>query len=384
LNGTDVAHAPVPHLFDDLALPGVAKTGGGLHRQSAENKITPEEERMQTRRTIVAALAAAPVAAALPRLARADEPVKIRMAYAAAPAQLVPVIFQNPSILKHYGKSYTVETQYFRGSSPELTALGAGDIDIAALAFSTFGLAIQNAHMEDLRLIGDLYQDGVGDHYSSEYMVGAKSGIQTPKDLKGKRVASNGIGGAIDIAMRKMLRDAGLEDQRDYTVIEAAFPTMPSMLETGKVDLAGMIAPFSLRAKKTGTVRPLFTMKDSMGVAQTTLMAARAPFIAKNRAALVDFFEDAQIGTKWFLDSANRKQALEIVSKFTRQPVSAYEDWLFTKSDYYRDPEVRPNLKALQSNLDVQKDLGFLKIAIDANKYSDLSLVNEAAKRHGA
>jgi sulfonate transport system substrate-binding protein len=38
-------------------------------------------------------------------------------------------------------------------------------------------------------------------------------------------------------------------------------------------------------------------------------------------------------------------------------------------------------VKALQSNLNDQKALGFLKIDIDVAKYADLSLVDEAAKR---
>jgi hypothetical protein len=40
-----------------------------------------------------------------------------------------------------------------------------------------------------------------------------------------------------------------------------------------------------------------------------------------------------------------------------------------------------PNLASLQSNLDTQVELGFLKTKIDIKKYSDLSLVQEAAKR---
>ena len=40
-----------------------------------------------------------------------------------------------------------------------------------------------------------------------------------------------------------------------------------------------------------------------------------------------------------------------------------------------------PNLAALQSNLQLQKDVGFLKENIDVKKYSDVSMVEEAAKR---
>jgi sulfonate transport system substrate-binding protein len=312
---------------------------------------------------------------------RAAEPVNIRVGWAVVPAQLTSIIFSKKDILRHYGKSYTVETVRFRGSAPQITALAAGELDIAALAFSSFGLAIQNAHMEDIRLVGDLYQDGTDGHYSSEYVVRADSDIRTVDDLKGKILASNGIGGAIDMALRKMLRDHNLEERRDYQIVEVQFPNMIAALDEKKVDLAGLVTPFSLIAQKSGKVRTLFTLKDAKGDTQTTLMAARAPFIAEHRAALVDFFEDWQRALRWFYDPKNRTEALAIIADMTKQPASSFSDWVFTKKDYYQDPHVRPNLKALQHNLDVQKDLGLLKISIDAEKYSDLSLVDEAAKR---
>jgi NitT/TauT family transport system substrate-binding protein len=312
---------------------------------------------------------------------RAAEPVNIRVGWAVVPAQLTSIIFSKKDILRHYGKSYTVETVRFRGSAPQITALAAGEIDIAALAFSSFGLAIQNAHMEDIRLVGDLYQDGTDGHYSSEYVVRADSDIRTVDDLKGKILASNGIGGAIDMALRKMLRDHNLEERRDYQIVEVQFPNMIAALDEKKVDLAGLVTPFSLIAQKSGKVRTLFTLKDAMGDTQTTLMAARTPYIAEHRAALVDFFEDWQRALRWFYDPKNRPEALAIIADMTKQPASTFSDWVFTKKDYYQDPHVRPNLKALQHNLDVQKELGFLKISIDAAKYADLSLVDEAAKR---
>ena len=87
------------------------------------------------------------------------------------------VVFENKEILKHYGKSYTFEPIRFRGSAPQITALAAGEIDIAAFAFSTFGLAIQNARMEDLRVIGDLYQDGIPGYMAHPDAPGQRPGI---------------------------------------------------------------------------------------------------------------------------------------------------------------------------------------------------------------
>jgi hypothetical protein len=57
--------------------------------------------------------------------------------------------------------------------------------------------------------------------------------------------------------------------------------------------------------------------------------------------------------------------------------------WAFTGRDQYRDRNGMPNLAALQNNLQLQKQVGLLKIDIDAKKYADLSVVEAAAKRLG-
>ncbi|MBV8133011.1 MAG: hypothetical protein JO282_10955, partial [Alphaproteobacteria bacterium] len=47
----------------------------------------------------------------------------------------------------------------------------------------------------------------------------------------------------------------------------------------------------------------------------------------------------------------------------------------------YRDPKALPNLEALQKNVDLQHQLGFLRSPLEVKKYADFSLVTEAAKR---
>jgi NitT/TauT family transport system substrate-binding protein len=310
-----------------------------------------------------------------------SEPLKIRVGWAVVPGQLTSILFMKKQILKHYGTSYTVDLVHFRGSTPQITALAAGELDLAALAFSSIGLAIQNAHMDDIRVVADLYQDGIGDYYTSEYMVLADGPIKTIEDLRGKVLASNGIGGAIDMAIRKIMLDHGMQEKRDYRIVEVEFPNMLPQLKSRNVDLVGEVTPFSIEAHQDGGVRTLFTLKGAMGPAQTTLLAARAGYIEQHRAALTDFFEDWILATRWYLDPKNHAEAVKILADFTKQPVSVYDDWVFTKKDYYRDPDARPNLAALQDNLKVQKELGLLNIDIDIAKYTDLSLVEDAAKR---
>jgi NitT/TauT family transport system substrate-binding protein len=313
--------------------------------------------------------------------ASADEPLKLRVGWAVIPAQLTAVLFQKPELLKHYGKSYTVDEVHFRGSTPQITGLAAGELDLAALAFSSFALAIQNAHMDDIRAVSDLYQDAIPGYYSNQMMVRPDGEIKRVEDLKGKVVATNAIGGALDIAAQVYMHGRGLEPKRDYQIIEVEFPNMVAVLEQKKVDMIEIGTPFSIAADKQGKARTLFDVGQAMGPTQLTLWAARAPFIAAHRAALVDFFEDVETMLHWYLDPKNRAEGISIVAAFTKQPEADFADWLFTKNDYYRDPNARPNLTALQNNIKTQKEMGLLTSDIDVAKYADLSLVDEAAKR---
>jgi sulfonate transport system substrate-binding protein len=312
--------------------------------------------------------------------AASAEPLKIRIGWVVTPAQLTPFLFSKKEILTHYGKSYTVDPIRFRGSAPQITALAARELDIAAFAYSAFALAIQNAKMRDLKAVADVFQDGVGSHYSIEYLVRNDSPIKSIADLKGRKLADNGIGGAIDMAMRKHLRANGLEDKRDYTVTEIRFPNMNAALHEKKVDMVGVLIPFALGIKAKGA-RTLFTMKDAMGPSQMIFWAARDPFLKANKAALTDFFEDHQRALRWFLDPKNRNEVLEIISKFTKRPAKNYAGWVFTGKDFYRDPTGKVNVEALTRNVKVQRDLGFLKIDIDVSKHVDNSFVENAAKR---
>jgi sulfonate transport system substrate-binding protein len=328
----------------------------------------------------VGALTATAVATAARPARSQAAPVKIRVGWVVVPASLAPLILAKKDILKHYGQSYVAETTRFEGTPPVITALASGELDIGPLAFSSFGLAIQNARMDDLRVIGDEIQDGVAGHGSNEFMVLKDGPIKTVPDLKGKVLATNAMGSAVDIAMRAMLRKSGLEANKDYTIVEAPFPAMRAMLSEKKADLISAVPPFSLDPDLRAMANTLFTQKEAFGITQLTMWTARTGFIEQNRAVLVDFLEDVIHGIRWFTDPKNHEEAVAIVASLNKAPPARME-WAFGDRDQYRDPNDMPNLAALQANLQLQKQVGFLKDDIDVKKYSDVSMVVEAAKR---
>jgi len=333
---------------------------------------------MRSIKIIVAGLVALVLSASGPAAA---EPVKIRVAWTVAVANWASLVLEKKDLAQHLGKSYTFEPVHYTGTPLMITAMATGDLEIGNLAYSTLAIAIENAGMDDLRVIGDDFQDGVGDNYSNEYFVLKDSPVKKVEDLKGQVIATNAAGSAVDIAMRAMLRKHGLEEKRDYTMVEAAFPTMGAMLSAKKAALIPGVIPFSLNPELRSTARVLFTQKEAIGSTQMIVFTARKSFIDKNRAALVDMMEDMIRIVRWYLDPANHKEAVAIAARVTKQPPERFDPWLFTAKDYYRDPNMKPNLTALQANIATQKQLGFIKSEIDVNKYADLSLIEEAAKR---
>ena len=328
-----------------------------------------------------AKIALAAALAAVIASAADAEPVKIRAGWVVAPASLIPVLFAKQGLAKHEEKSYQLEPVYFGASPPMITALSVGELEIAALGFSSFPFAVQNAGLTDLRIIADEIQDGGKDNFSTRYMVKKDSTIQTIADLKGKVLATNGLGTGVHMAMRAMLQRAGLQDKRDYTVIEVPFPTMKAVLLDGKADLIVSTTPFVFDPELQAKARVLFTQRDAMGTSELSFWTARESFISKNRAAMVDFLEDSLRALRWYLDPANRQEAINILARFLKQPPARFENWIFSKNDFYRDPDGLVNLDALQNNINSMRQLGIIDADLDAAKYARLDLVREAGQR---
>jgi NitT/TauT family transport system substrate-binding protein len=315
----------------------------------------------------------------------AAQPVKIRVAYVVPVANWASILFEKPGLARHQGKSYAFEAVRFQGTPQMITALANNELEIADLAFASLAIAVENAGMDDLRVIADEFQDGVDGYYSDEFFVLKDGPVQRIQDLKGRVVATNVAGSAVDIIMRAALRKNGLDDRKDVTTIETAFPNMKPTLLSKKADAIPGVIPFAFDPELRAAARVLFTQKEIVGRTQMILWAARSGFLQKNRAAMVDFMEDAIRAARWYVNPDNHAEAVEIAARVSKRPAAAFDKWLFRKAgqegDYYRDPSMQPDLNALQANIDLQHELGLVKATIDVRKHADLTVVQQAARR---
>jgi NitT/TauT family transport system substrate-binding protein len=317
--------------------------------------------------------------------AAARAQTEILLSYIVPVSNWATMLMQKKDLMKHEGKSYELSIIRFQGTPELITALATGQLEIANLGFTTLPLAVVNAGLSDLRIISDELQDGVPGYYSNEFMVRKDGPIHSWEDVKGKVVTSNVYGSGTDIPLRVMLAKHGLQDKRDVTIIEAPIPAMPAMLAEQKTDLVILPLPFTANPKVRAATRTLGTAADAVGVNQLGMWTARASVIEKNRAAFQDFMEDALRVERWYLDPKNHDGAVEAAMAVTKTPKQLWDSWLFKKDgqngDYYRNPDGKPDIDALQKAIDLQVKYGFLKQTIDVKKYVDMSLMEEAVRR---
>jgi ABC-type nitrate/sulfonate/bicarbonate transport system substrate-binding protein len=330
------------------------------------------------------ALIACAAALALAAGNASADPWHIRIGWVTTPTHLQPIIDalqkRHPELFPQFGKSYIAEGVHFQGTTPQIQALAINDLEIASFGPEALALAVDNAHL-DVRMIADVFQDGVSGYESVTYVVRKDSPFAKVEDLRGKTVATNAIGSFGDSAMRIMMRMHGMSD-RDFTSVEAPFSAMPAMLDEGKVDLVNLVPQYHYLLNE-GKYRVLFTGADGEGHIQAVLWAMRASVIAAHRPALVDFLADHVRAVQWLLAPAHHQEAVALAVAVTKAKPETL-DYIFTKEDPYRAPDGKPDVAATQHAIDVEHKYGIIQQTLTvAPKYVDLSPIEDADKRLG-
>ena len=313
----------------------------------------------------------------------AADPVKIRADWNIIPGQFAPLIptvpQYAPDVYRHYGKSYVVEPLHLQGGGATLTALAVGDTDLSTLSPQTLVLGVTNAKL-DLRVIALQIATEVPGYLQTYYWVHG-SEIKRVEDLKGRIIGISTRGSNVSSAAEMVMSNHGFHEPRDYRLLEVPFPSQLPSLQAHKIDAAVLVPPFHVQAEKDPELKPVFSVGDAFGPVETLMWMAKAEFVAKNRAALVDFLEDNIRMRRWMFDPKTRMDAVKQLSDTTKIPIERYSDWVYTKDDYYYDPKAMVDAALLQKNVNDMKAAGIISEAIDVKPYIDMSLVTEAAGR---
>jgi len=313
--------------------------------------------------------------------ARAQSPVKIRYATGGGigPNEMETVIYlewMQKNVLKQYGKAYTVDMTFTRGTPEAATLLAAGQADMATLSFAVFATTVlKDAVPGGMKIVADNYQDGHKGYAANTFFVLQDSPIKTVADLRGKRIGINAYGSAVDLALRVRLKKEGMDPKKDVQIVEIAFPNIGPALREKRIDAGVLILPFMNAELQKGGLRPVFDGGDAFGPYSVIFHVVTNSFLKANRDAVRGFLADYVTGLQWFYDPANRKRAVEITSEFTKSPAAVLDQYFMTERDYYRDRNGCVPAALIQNPVDAMQREGLIDKPVKIADYLDLSLL---------
>jgi sulfonate transport system substrate-binding protein len=306
-------------------------------------------------------------------------PVNIRYATGGGigPNEMETIIFLDhlkQNVLKNYGKAYTLEMTFTRGTPEAAALLAAGQADLATLSSAAFATLIaKDAVPAGLTILSDNYQDGHPGNATNTFFVLKDSAITEVAGLRGKKVAINAFGSAVDLMLRVMLKRNGLDPRRDAEIVEVAFPNMGPAIREKRVDCGVLVIPFLAVESRKGDLRPLFTGGDVFGPSSIIFQVATNKFLGEHPDAVRAFLADYVDGLDWYYDPKNREKAIEVVAAFTKSPKEVLDAYFATERDYYRDRSACVGAATIQKPIDAMLEEKLLDRKVDAAKYLNLS-----------
>jgi NitT/TauT family transport system substrate-binding protein len=328
---------------------------------------------------LVGALVALSVAAA-----DASAQTKIRIGWNQAPGHMAAMTWHDKSLgyLVNVDKTYIAEPIRFQGSGHQVTAIAAGQVDIAAVSPVAFVQTVKKAGL-DTKIIADVLHSPCDGHSFAEPFYALKSAhIKTWSDLKGKKIAINSRGSAHDMTVAAALGKGGVKDS-EVTRVEMKFAAMVPFLKEGKVDVGGFLPQFVPPIANDPKLEKIFDTCTAGGPVASVVLIARESFIQKNRKAMVDMLADQMRAVRWFYDPKNRARMLKVVADVTKAPENKFSDYVFTERDYARNKDLYIDPKFVQNTIDNAVKFGVLKdggLKVDP-KYIDFSIIKAAKKQ---
>ena len=200
--------------------------------------------------------------------------------------------------------------------------------------------------------------------------------IDSPKDLKGKKVAVGGLGGTNMAAARASIKFLGLDPDRDvtYIVIGAASIRMAAM-EAGSIQASMMPAPWNIRMKQKGFKELVFA---------GNVMSDPLNGIVTGRERIEKNATQVKKVLRGFLRSlkavrTEKKDVGEFISrKFNLDPRAAEEVYTTLIQTLTEDGTVSDQL--LQEQLEMIKREGGIKREVVVAEIVDYRLLREVAR----
>jgi NitT/TauT family transport system substrate-binding protein len=201
-----------------------------------------------------------------------------------------------------------------QGGAAVVSGVLGGSLDFGFGA--TANLVLANSHGLPVRFVanGDKAASGPGAAWSG-ILVGARSGITSVSQLRGKTIAANAVQGENELVLDGILLRNGVQPS-SVKVVALPFPTMPSSLASGQVQAVTEVEPFvsAIKAKGGVLISPLFEGQAPSMTVAGYFAGAR---LIQGKPALVKRFVTA-INESLDYAQANPAAVREVIPTYTK------------------------------------------------------------------
>jgi NitT/TauT family transport system substrate-binding protein len=212
-----------------------------------------------------------------------------------------------------------------------------------------------------------------------------KDKITSPKDLKGKIIASNGPGSISTYEIGKVLATAGLS-LSDVEIKVIPFTQMGLALKNGAVDAVLAIAPFTYQIRDQGFGVPFIDPDDYQKPQPVSLAGniINTDWANKNQEAVRNFYVAYVKGVRAYCQAIHRGSTRQdMVDLIVKSNIEPRREVLDKDPWQSRDPNGQLNVASLMDIQDFYINGKFTSEKLPPEKFVDMSYIDNAVKKLG-
>lgn len=224
------------------------------------------------------------------------------------------------------------------------------------------GVIAARSHGQGVGLVGSVIGKSLYQVYAKKGSLLSVTGDWKTKilALKGKTVGTPGFGGSADLAMRGLIRAAGLDPDKDMTMVQVAnTQAAVAQLSRGSIDAWIYVPPAGATIKKAGAGDLYFDFASEAPAEYSNAilgMLVNDSFAKKNPGVVKKWIASEDEAISWIKDPANKQAATDLIAaKVTsgdKTAAAGLLDYLINTSYASNRPGLSVSLTDLQAAID--------------------------------
>jgi NitT/TauT family transport system substrate-binding protein len=216
----------------------------------------------------------------------------------------------NKGFFKEYGIDIDLTTGQGADKTMQQVLSGSADIGFCGPEQVIY---IYNQKREDYPVIFAQLTEKDG-----SFLVGRKAEENFKwENLKGKTIIGGRPGGVPEMALEYVLKDKGLDPNKDVTLItNLAFTATAGAFKAGTGDYVALFEPTATMLEKDNSGKIVASIGKSAGVIPYTCFFATKSYIDTKPNVIENFTKAIYKGQQWVLNNSDKDIAKEIISFF--------------------------------------------------------------------